>query len=327
MNWEGSIRVVKAIAGTALLAVAGFLAGACAGLGSTQGAAGPLPGGSPVDADAKARMFWTVSSSQGGTAYVQGTMHLGSDELYPFAPAVLESLKKADLVLAELSSADMDRGNGLVLNRMAEAILEGGKILGDYLGEDEIAFLENYMGKEAYRRLAPFRPWVAYSTLDVYAAGKAGLDPTRGVDIALYAAAAEYGKSVAGLESAESQLDILTGPPLSTQILILKDAIREYREYPSAIADLYKSYLRDDRRRLARQLDDSLARTKAWSTPVADFNDSLLAKRNALWAGRLSALLEQGRTVFVFAGVAHFLGAGNVLELLEKQGYKVRANP
>ncbi len=321
------VHVIKSVAGTAILGAACFFAASCAsqaGLGADAPAAGAGSQNSATAARQKSpRMFWTLSSSSGGTLYIQGTLHLGSDELFPFNTQVTDSMKRADIVLGELSSADLDRSQSLILERMSFALLDKNRSLGDLLGADELAYLEAFLGKEALRNLSLFMPWVAYSYLDGIAAAKAGLDVGKGVDMALYSVAAELGKAVGGLESVESQLDLLTGPQLSTQLIVLKDAIREYKSYPESIEELYAAYRADDRKKLSRLIDQSLERSQGYSADLGKFNDSIYGKRNAAWADKLAKLLDEGKSVFVFAGVAHFVGAGNVIELLSKRGYTV----
>ncbi len=319
------LHVIKSVAGTAILGAACFLAASCAS-GAALGGVAPS-GGAPGQSSAAAtrqgspRMFWTLSAPTGGKLYLQGTLHLGSDELFPFHTQVTESMKRADIVLGELSSADLDRSQSLILERMSFALLDKSRTLNGLLSPDELAYLEAFLGKEALRNLSLFMPWVAYSYLDGIAAAKAGLDVGKGVDMALYSVAAELGKAVGGLESVESQLDLLTGPQLSTQLLVLKDAIREYKSFPDSIDELYAAYRADDKKKLSKLIDLSLARSQEYSAELGKFNDSIYGKRNAAWADKLAKLLDEGKSVFVFAGVAHFVGAGNVVELLVKRGY------
>jgi hypothetical protein len=271
-------------------------------------------------------MSWTVSGGPAGTGrvFVQGTLHLGRDELFPLDDRVLDALSRADLVLAELSPGDLGRSRDLVLDRIADSILDGGKTLYDLLPAADIAYAEAVMGKENLRRLALFRPWVAYSAFELFVAGKLALDPEKGVDTALYSLASRMGKPVHGLEDPEFQLDVLSGPTLEIQVLLLRDAIRDHREQPEALKRLYEAYRNGDHRALAIELDASLKRSLAFAPELAAFNDALLNKRNAEWAKVLDSYLREGKSVFVFVGAAHMLGAGNILERLASMGYSVQ---
>ncbi|MDX9957362.1 MAG: TraB/GumN family protein [Spirochaetia bacterium] len=293
----------------------------------------PGPGSRPVPGDLPApgipagpRMTWTVQGGPAGqgSLFVQGTLHLGRDELYPLDERVLEAMAGSEVILAELSPGDLAWSRELVLDRMAEAVLEAGKTLYDLLPAADVAIAEEVMGKENFRRLAIFRPWVAYSAFELFVAGKLALDPEKGVDTALYSLAASMGKTVQGLEDPEFQLDVLVGPSLDIQVSLLRDAIREHRDHPDSLKRIYEAYREGDHRTLAGEMAKSIERSLAFAPELAAFNDSLLAKRNAEWARILDSYLRQGKTVFVFAGAAHMLGAGNVLERLAGMGYTVK---
>lgn len=332
----GLKTVAKHLAGTAILAAAGFLAAGCAGAPPavpTDKAAAFAPadapsaqayGANPLAPRNLPRMAWTLTAPSGAVAFVQGTLHLGTDALYPLDRSVNDALVAADLALGELSSADMDRANGVILERMSFSLLSRGRTLDALLSAEEVAYLRGVLGAEGYRFVSVYQPWVAYSYLDGVVAAKAGLSAERGIDAALYAAAAAFGKAVAGLESIESQLDLLAGPSLELQAALLRDSVREYRARPGAIEELYEAYRKDDRRGLARAVAEALSRSNGFSKDLAAFNESLLDKRNKAWAQRIDALMKGGKNLFIFAGVAHFVGEGSVLELLKAKGYTVR---
>ncbi|MFH2115388.1 MAG: TraB/GumN family protein [Spirochaetota bacterium] len=272
------------------------------------------------------RMSWIISGGPEGkgSLFIQGTLHLGRDELYPLDNRVLDALASSDVILAELSPGDLAWSRDLVLDRMANAVLEGGSTLYDLLPTADVASAEALMGKENLRRLAIFRPWVAYSAFELFVAGKLALDPEKGVDAALYSLAAGMGKPVYGLESPEFQLDVLAGPTLDIQVLLLRDAIREHREHPDAMKRMFEAYRDGNPRSLAIELDASLQRSLAFAPELAVFNDSLLTRRNAEWAKILEAYLREGKSVFVFVGAAHMFGAGNILERLADMGYGIQ---
>lgn len=270
------------------------------------------------------RMYWTLKAPSGATVSIQGTIHLGGDELYPFHERVTSALKNADVVLAELSPGSVDRAQGLILDRMAKSILPGRRSLLDMLPAADIATIESLMGRDAFARIASFQPWVAYTALDAYTAGSAGLDPARGVDVALYSVAEELGKPVSGLESAEFQLDMLTGPSLDVQLLLLRDSVREYREHPGLVSELYRAYLDDDRRAMDAIVRQSMERSQKFAPELGRFNDALFSERNAAWAERLADLAAAGDDVFLFAGAGHFLGKGSVIDLLVSRGFTLQ---
>ncbi len=302
-----------------------LLSAACASQQAVSGTLEPV-----LRAEPAPRMFWTVESAsasasgtdRSGILYVQGTLHLGTPELYPMDSRTLSVLASADLVFAEMSPQELATVQELVLSRMASSVLRDGSSLKTLLPPDDVAWLESFMGATVFEALAMYEPWVAYSAVDQFAASRHSLDPGLGVDAAIFKEAARLGKQVEGLETAADQLRLLSGPALSLQVSLLRDSIREYRDHADALLYLYRAYLEDDRSTLERELSASIARSESFDPALAEFNNALLATRNAAWARRLAGLLDQGQTIYLFAGAAHFVGPGNVLERLEDYGYR-----
>jgi len=302
-----------------------LLSAACA---SQQVSSGSLE--QALRAEPAPRMFWTVQSAsasssgteQKGILYVQGTLHLGTPELYPLDGRTFSALAAADLVLGELSPQELDTIQEIVLSRMAVSFLRDGASLRTLLPPEDVIWLESFLGTAVFDALAVYEPWVAYSAVDQFAASRHSLDPGLGVDAVIFKEAARIGKRVEGLETAADQLRLLSGPALSLQVLLLRDAIREYRDHSDSLLNLYRAYLEDDHSALERELSASIARSESFDPALAEFNNALLAARNESWARRLAGLLDQGQTVYLFAGAAHFVGPGNVLVRLEDYGYR-----
>ncbi|MBQ3981413.1 MAG: TraB/GumN family protein, partial [Treponema sp.] len=59
----------------------------------------------------KPRFFWKISgvdkNGNPSVVYIQGTIHVGSKELYPLDKEVLDAFNNADRVAGELSKDDM----------------------------------------------------------------------------------------------------------------------------------------------------------------------------------------------------------------------------
>lgn len=271
------------------------------------------------------RMFWAVSASPGttgkGLLYIQGTLHLGTPELHPLDTRSFGALAAAHLVFSEMSLRELANVQELVLSRMATSVLRDGASLRTLLPQDDVVWLESFIGASVFDALASYEPWVAYGAVDQFATSRLNLDPGLGVDAAIFKEAAKIGKQVEGLETAADQLRLLSGPALSLQVLLLRDSIREYRYHAEALPNLYRAYLDDDRAALAREVAASIGRSEAFDPALAEFHEALLSTRNAAWAKRLAGLLDEGKTVYLFAGVAHFVGPGNMLERLQDYGY------
>ncbi len=304
------------LAAAALLLALSITLSSCASQGATKRG----------DGQSESRMFWTLESQAAGagkgTLYVQGTLHLGRSELYPLDTLSLSKMAGSDVILAELSQSELEAAQLLMLDRLAESILPDGTTLMTLLPADELDWIRSFMGADTVETFARYEPWVIMSALEMFAASRVGLDSALGVDASLFKEASRLNKKVEGLETAEFQINILTGQALSDQVLILRDSIRECRDQPKGILKLYEAYRDDKRQQLANEITASVSRSEAAYPTLKDYNESLLDSRNIAWARRLHGLLDSGLDVYLFAGAAHFVGDGNVLERLEAYGYK-----
>lgn len=275
---------------------------------------------------AEPRMFWTLKPIEEGTGkgtlYVQGTLHLGRSELYPLSSYSLSRMAECDTILAELSNSELLAAQAIMLDRLAASLLPDGTTLLSMLPENELTWIQSFMGVDTFKAFARYEPWVAMSALELFTASKAGLDSAMGVDARLFDEAARLGRRVDGLETAEFQMRMLSGYALADQLLMLRDSIRESRDNPCIVLALYEAYRDDQRQSLASHIAASIARSEAFNPTLKVFNESLLYSRNADWARQLRVLLDAGLDVYLFAGAAHFVGKGNVIELLEAYGYR-----
>lgn len=307
----------SSLASAAILLVLCLIMSSCASQGAAKG----------DEVHAGPRMFWILEAEATGEGkgrlYAQGTLHMGRPELYPLDPETLARMAQSDIIVAELSQTELETAQALMLDRLAGSIVPEGKTLSMLLPPDELDWIRSFMGADTFAAFNRYEPWVALSALEMFAASRAGLDSALGVDASLFEEALRLGRHVEGLETAEFQMNILTGHALSDQVLMLRDSIREYRDNPDAIPGLYEAYRDDNRHLLASQIRASLDRSEAFSPRLQSFNESLLDNRNADWAQRLHGLLDSGFDVYLFAGAAHFVGEGNVIERLEAYGYTV----
>ena len=155
----------------------------------------------------------------------------------------------------------------------------------------------------------------AYSSMRYFV--NMGFDPSQQIDALLQQKAKERGMKVGGLETAEYQLKVLFGSPISCQAQDLIKMLRDetlYMEYTRMLADIY-----------ARQgLDAMLEMIGNSEMGMSQYElDTLLYGRNEAWTEKLvSTILPQAST-FIVVGAGHLPGEKGVLSLLRKAGYTV----
>lgn len=147
-------------------------------------------------------------------------------------------------------------------------------------------------------------------------------NPQEQLDTYFQQQAIQQGKKVGGLESSESQLEVLfNSATLQRQADLLACTaknVEEVIEKTKQIVEYYQTQNLDEIFRLINEDKNEIC----GSTP--EELDVMIYNRNRAWVKKMPAIMSEAPTLFV-VGVGHLPGKQGVLKLLEKQGYKVEA--
>ncbi|WP_297983851.1 TraB/GumN family protein [uncultured Methanobrevibacter sp.] len=279
-------------------------------------------------------MFWKISGTdkEGKTSvvYVQGTIHIGSKNLFPLDKAVLDAFASADLVAGELSADDMNSIQIKAVRLIQESFIKaGGKKISDSLSQEEIASLNTLLGSSmVVTSLDRAEPWVlSLSLLGKTVQETTDLSANYSVDSYFLKLASESSKEVIGLDDIQAQFDVLTFGTYEQQLKILKATIKEcsdpksIQETKAELENLYAAYLADD---VAKVALISQSSNEKDISDYDDFGEEYLKvvydRRNEDWANDIKGFLEKGGVSFIFAGCAHWVGKKSVFEYMRSQG-------
>lgn len=290
------------------------------------------------------RMFWELQGPK-GSVYVLGTMHLGTDELYPIEQPVIEAFSSSDSIYAEVSDTDMTELSEQVKSKMFESsyLVPPERHAYQYLTEQEIeqfedlyvrylrdnmetAKLQNIPIDVLKSSLKAAEPWVLSSVIDTIASYQAGFSSELGIDMYFFSLATLLQKKVKGLDTIKTQISVLVGMPYEYQLYSLKDTLKKMKtgEYESEMEQLFSSYTNNDKKTLTKILNDTNKEIDI--AILEEYRALLLTNRNANWVKIVKKLLKQGGNAFIFAGAGHFLGEKSVFDLLEKEGILKQSN-
>jgi len=259
--------------------------------------------------------LWVLRDAD-STIYLFGTVHLLRPETAWHSDVVDQAFAGADQIIFEIENPD-DQAAALPLIQRYGIDME--TPLSSRLTAEENAKLETAAGAMGMTgaMLEPMRPWLAALTLSMAPLTKAGYDPQSGVELILRARALEAGQPISGLETLEEQLQILSGMSEEGQLGFLRSVLDDYE---SATVEL-------DRLVAAWAAGDVEALEAIGVTPMRaeseQFYQTLLAKRNANWAGQIDTLMDGEGVIFIAVGSAHLAGDDSVQTLLEARGYTV----
>ena len=260
--------------------------------------------------------LWKVQS---GTklVYLAGSVHALSADVYPLSPAFERAFSASDTLVEEIDLAEAES------LAMAPAILAKGMYLDgrrfDSVVSKETAALVTARLKESGLPVEMFqvmKPWMVMLTVAALEAQKAGLDASLGLDKHFYDRAKAAGKTIIGLETAESQIDRLDKMPDALQEQLLRSSLSEIDTERNSLKTIVAGWLRGDSAGLEKTLLEDFKQYPAAYR-------SLIVERNQNWVPQIDACLAKPQPCLVVVGAAHLVGPDGLLAIMQRKGYRI----
>jgi uncharacterized protein YbaP (TraB family) len=255
------------------------------------------------------------------TSYLFGTIHVGRPDFFPLEPQATQALSEAATLALELDLRD------------AAAMQDAVQKYGMYIGDDTVDKHLSALGLQRlqaaltqshipFERVAHMKTWMIANLLLVAALEQQGYHTDLSTESYLSAAAAEQGKSIVGLESADFQLSLFDSLTEKQQEQYLIDNLKdmqsgEMRKNTQELVDAWASANQKAFNHLLAQAQ------KDRTTSGKFFIQVLLAKRNPVLADKIEAMIKDQKASFVGIGLLHLIGSNGVPQLLAKRGYTV----
>jgi hypothetical protein len=260
-------------------------------------------------------LLWRVSKAGVAPSYVFGTIHVAD-------PRVLEL---PDPVSAALARAKRYYTESFQGEREAIRFLEAGQF-------DDGRRLEPLIGAGAYAKvvemlrerqvpdevIARLKPWAALANFTVTPDDYEKLT----LDQKLVEVARERNLRVLSLEGAEEQISVFDRIPLDTQVELLKHALDHRDELAAMVEPTIRAWMNRDLAGIHIASTRAAERYPEVAGHYRILFQRVVENRSIVMAHRLFMPLREGGA-FVAVGANHLYGAGGMLALIEKQGYRV----
>ena len=277
---------------------------------------------------AQAQLLWKVSGNGlDKPSYLFGTYHLASLGIKDSIAALPQMQQDVQQVYGEIIMADMMKPETL-MKMQQQMMLPADTTLKSLFTPEEFEVVsqavQEYL-KVDITLLDRMKPAALFQQLTVlfYVKHTPGYNPQEQLDASFQQDATKAGKKVGGLETVQSQLDILFNKPLRRQAedlyCFLSDPAKAERQAKEVIA----AYAAQDLDTVLRLMEEKEG-TKCDPTP--EEMAQLLYDRNHNWAKQMPALMQAAPTLFV-VGAGHLPGEQGLLALLKAQGYTVEPMP
>ncbi len=253
--------------------------------------------------------FLWKAEREGKESHIMGTIHSSHPNVRGIPDAVIEALAQSSVFMPEI---DLTNEN---IGIMAAAAFDfGGQGWENRVPEH----LHSRVRSAAQRAGLPdlMLRNLAFEMIPVFFALPPNEDFFQVMDVRLYQEARDRQIEVRALETVEEQMAVFKNLDDDTIVQLIEEALDEMENGYPQYHELIAAYASGDTTKVERLIDG--LRTDSND----DYVEALLDQRNLTMTEKALPALEEGNA-FIAVGLAHLLGPGNMLELLNSQGYTI----
>ena len=257
-------------------------------------------------------LLWEISGNGlNEPSYLFGTLHMTCKEDFLLSESVKQKFASSKQIYLEL---DMDDPQ-LQGKMMQQMQLAGKETLKNKLGESNFKKLDSFLQKESSMNLVMFDKFKPMMVMGLLAQRLLPCATMESYDLNFVKMASEQKKELLGLEKVEEQIGVFDAIPDSLEIRSIMNMVNDFdaqkKEF-TRMSAIYKS-----------QNLEALYQLMVESPEMMGSQELLLDRRNRNWIPVMESAMKNSSTFFA-VGAGHLGGSQGVLELLRKQGYKVK---
>lgn len=261
--------------------------------------------------------FLWEAVGENGKAYLLGSIHVGKPEFYPLPEAVENAFAGSDKLVVEVNLSKEEEASMGMKMLMAGVYRDGNTLEGQVAPEtwEKFAAFLDERGVPS-RNFQSMRPWMAALVLSVTEMQKLGFDPQLGIDRHFITAANETGKPIEQLESADFQIEMLSGFSEELQEKFLVHTLRDMGRFGEVIGDMATAWKTGD----DEAMNEMMFGDVGFGGGLEELGDRMINERNHTMADKIAAMIDAGGVSFVVVGAGHLIGEEGVPTLLATGG-------
>jgi len=260
---------------------------------------------------------WKVSKG-GDHIFIGGTVHILPATEFPLPKEFDIAYKQSDSIVLETKLPDAN-DTAFQMQMMQQMAYKEGKKITDFLSKRTQQKLNNYLTSLGVDMMMfeRFKPGFLVTMFAMLEAQKAQLSG-EGVDIFYSKQANSDKKSIAYLETAEFQMNMIASMGKGDEDKFMKSNLAQMKDFKVSFLGILKAWRAGD----VEQLNE-LAFEPMKDDPKTV--KTLLTDRNRNWIPHIERMFTNNANnkEFVLVGVAHLVGNKSVLALLKAKGYRV----
>ena len=261
-------------------------------------------------AQSKGSLLWKISGNDlKQVSYLFGTIHIIGENDFFMTDEIRQAFGSTQQLALEL---DMDDPK-MMMSMMAKSMMSDGKSLKDLVSEEDYSQANRFfkdtvgMGLALLNKMKPMllASMIYPKMLD----GK-----TMSYEQEFVKMAKKQDMEVLGVESLDTQLDMIDKIPLEDQAEMLMQYIRDFTKEKNRAKEMIALYTSQDL--------EGLYNFTTESPEIEEFKSIMLDDRNQNWIPVMENMAKEMPTFFA-VGAGHLWGEMGVINLLKEAGYEV----
>lgn len=257
--------------------------------------------------------LYEITTDDTTMGYILGSIHIGSNEWYPFPTEITEAIDNSALILSEVKYSSAFSQN--VFNYESDVDTFEKYLLKNYFSKEEKEELSKATADYKISKIDFEQTTLADFYSQLQSASFSQQEAVGGVDYRIYT----Y------LQKSERLKDNIGFETVSEQYLLLNRSLESKLQSSDNWVERIPSY-----KESTKQKDQSLSayvagdiqqmENEADLEPLFD-TDILIEERQAIWFETLKEYLAAEKKTFTVVGAAHLYGENGLLNKLESAGY------
>ena len=279
-------------------------------------------------------LLYHVTGPDGQELWLFGTIHVGDSRTAYLPQALYDAFAASDALALEFDDeaflAQVEQDPSLAESLAKHCFYLDGTLTADHISDqqlyDDSVMMLRALGlySTTHQAMKPYL-WSQEVSNAFLALGNK-LTANKGMETRLQQLAEKYGKPILEVESALSQLEMLTGYSDALQELLLAQAVyTPVRDSWQATHDLYELWCQGDEAALIAAIQVAYPE----DTPeellalYKEYDEAMVTARNKAMLDVAIRYLESGDTVFYAVGLGHLLSENGLVFTLREAGYTV----
>jgi len=272
-----------------------------------------LPIASFLNADNGKPDLWKVEKN-GVTSYLFGSIHIGTESMYPLSSTVTNAYTNAGHLVVEI---DLKPGEEMKTIPLVQKYgLDMTTPIEKRLSPEGLVIYQNACKKRELpcAQFTLFRGWLLSVQLTLLQMQKMGYREELGIDKHFLNLAHRVNKPVISLESAELQIQLMGGFDQEIQEAML---IQSLQATTQDIEALFAAWKTGDDQAMLKMFQRGTENPKVKAMYLKLFDE-----RNFKMVKKIVNNVAANKSLFIVVGAGHIIGKNGLVDLLTKNGFK-----